>query len=83
MSDENESLEKRVCAVAARTFEVDFGSVAPELARGSLQAWDSIGHLNLMMDLEREFSVRFSTRQIEQLQSLTEIVAALVKENVR
>lgn len=78
-----DNLQDQVCAVVARTFEVDRDKVTLDLSHGQLQAWDSMGHLNLMMELERTFSVRFSTQQIAQLRSVSEIVSALAKETKR
>ena len=37
-------------------------------------AWDSVQHLNLMLDLEQTFGVRFEPEDVEQMQSIGLIV---------
>jgi acyl carrier protein len=41
--------------------------------------WDSVMHLNLILALEAEFGVRFSTAEIPQLTSIGKIRARLEK----
>ena len=41
--------------------------------------WDSVMHLNLILALEAEFGVRFSTTEIPQLTSIAKIRARLEK----
>lgn len=62
--------DRRVADVAAKVFHV----LATELDRdthlGSLEAWDSLGHLQLIVTIESEFKVRFQTERIPELTTL-------------
>jgi len=73
-------LNPRLVDIAAKILGVPEESLTPETGVGDLDAWDSLGHLRLMMELEHEFKVRFSTEQIRQLTSLSEIQNALLIE---
>jgi acyl carrier protein len=42
-------------------------------------AWDSIRHLQLVMELEQVFGVNFSPTQIAEMTSLSSIVDVLAK----
>jgi acyl carrier protein len=70
-------LSPRLIDIATRVFGVEGASLMPETGVGDLDAWDSLGHLRLMMELEHEFNVRFSTEQIRRLTSLAAIQNAL------
>lgn len=39
-----------------------------------IQAWDSLMHVNLVLGVEREFGVRFSSSQVATLQTVGELV---------
>ena len=79
MSGEDTVLCEKVCDVVARTFDVDSTSVTTDLGIGEVDAWDSLGHLTLMMEVERAFSVRFSTEQIGQPKTVSEIAQLLTQ----
>ncbi len=72
---ENALLYKRVCAAASRALGVEPSVITPDDRLGSIEAWDSVGHLTLMMEVEKEFAVRFSTDQIAQSRAIREVVA--------
>lgn len=76
MSNET-NLFERVRNVVARTFRVSPETVNAEASLGQLPGWDSFGHLNLMMEIEREFSVRFPTDKINQTKTVGEICELL------
>jgi acyl carrier protein len=47
------------------------------LALGAFEAWDSLGHFNLMMALEEAYGVRFSMDEMVALKSIALITQAL------
>ena len=77
MSANASPLYDGVCQVVARTFEVDHSSITAETGVGRLEAWDSLGHLRLMMEIEAEFDVRFSTQQIGRPKTVAELCQLL------
>lgn len=74
-------LNPRLISVVARILDVPVTSLTPETGIGDLDAWDSLGHLRLMMELEHIFQIRFSTAQIRELTSLIEIQNVLPIED--
>lgn len=70
-------LNPQLVNIAAKVFDVPADSLSPQTGMGDLEAWDSLGHLRFMMELEREFHARFSTEQIRTLIDLAEIQNAL------
>lgn len=68
-------------AIVADIFEVPLEKVTPQSSPDTIETWDSIHHLNLVLALEQEFGVQFSPEEIEQLLSV-ELIVALVAEKM-
>jgi acyl carrier protein len=77
MNTEPTDTIERVKNVVARTFNASPDVVTAEASLGQLPGWDSLGHLNLMMEIEKEFSVRFPTDKINQPATVAEICELL------
>lgn len=73
-------LSPKLVQLTAKVLKVPEADLTPEVGIGDLDAWDSLGHLRLMMEIEHEYHIRFSTEQIHQLVSLAEIQTALPAE---
>lgn len=68
---------ERVRDVVARTFGIERACITPEAGVGILEEWDSLGHLVLMLEVEREFNVRFTADEIGAPQNVTEMCELL------
>ena len=44
-------------AVISTVLNVDIGSIGPDSSRDTIESWDSLRHLNLILALEEEFGV--------------------------
>ena len=77
MTGNDKHLLGRVCSVVARTFNVQAAEVTADSGPANLTAWDSLGHLTLMMEIEKEFRVRFATEQIAKPRSVRDICLLL------
>jgi len=58
----------------------DILAVSPEMLTGqsspkSVESWDSIRHLNLVLALEERFSIQFSPEEMEQMQTIGQITS--------
>lgn len=60
--------------IIALTFGVPAGEITQTTARDDVPAWDSVGHLNLMLALEDAFGL---TLDIEDMARLTSVPAIL------
>lgn len=49
----------------------------PTSSKDTLEAWDSINHLQLIVELEDRLGVSFTKEEIEQLDSVAELTAML------
>lgn len=65
----------RECII--RALNLRSGEYRPDLKIGDVEQWDSVAHLDLMSEIEREFGVRFDLDEITTLTSLPELVDRL------
>lgn len=78
----DQALFDDVRSLFAEIFKVDPSQVEPDSQLGEWPAWDSMGHMDLMVALESRFGVEVNAETISQLTSLPAILAHL-KANSR
>ncbi len=76
------SVLSRVSATVADIFQLPAADIRPETSPDTIEAWDSLQHLNLVLALEQEFGIQFSPEEIEQLLSV-ELIADLLAEKLQ
>lgn len=52
-----------------------------ELEINQVEGWDSLGHLNLILAIEDEFKIKFTTSQIIEIISIKKIIKT-IKEKI-
>ena len=67
----------RVREILARVFQLSAAEAAADLRMGLHPRWNSMGHMQLIMEIEKEFGVRFPTYEIAELQSTESIIKAV------
>jgi acyl carrier protein len=72
-----DSVKFRECII--RALNLHNGEYRPDLKIGDIEQWDSVAHLDLMSEIEREFDVRFDLDEITTLTSLPELLSRLEK----
>jgi acyl carrier protein len=60
-------MENRIKQVMASVFNVDASSIDETASPETIAEWDSLKHMNLVLALEEEFSVSFSSDQIVEM----------------
>ena len=50
------------------------------LKLGSYKEWDSLNHFNLLLQIEKDFKIKFSTRDFSILKSVKQIIKVLNKK---
>lgn len=61
------STTEKIKAVMAVVFEIDSDKIIEDSTPGSIENWDSIRHMNLIVALEEEFEISFSDDEITDL----------------
>ncbi len=76
------TLEERLANIFANAFGLDNSKFALHLAPEEVPNWDSIGHMNLVMDLEKEFNQQFEVDEIMEMSSPQKILEILKARGV-
>ena len=74
-------MKEKVFHVVSQVFGVQIDELSEDSSPDTIQAWDSLKHMNLVLALEEEFGVRFSDEKIMQMLSvglITEAVQELI-----
>lgn len=73
-------MEQRILDVLKETFELD--SVDTTCSQQTCEAWDSMGSLNLAVELEVEFRISLTPQEIASLHSYVDILNILKTKSI-
>ena len=73
---------ERVRSVFREVFEDKGLEVFPEMTARDVDTWDSFNHINLVISIETEFAIRFTTEEIGNLQNVDDLVELLIRKGV-
>lgn len=76
MSDIREKCTK----VMSKVFEVDASRINDETSPDSLPQWDSLGHVQMVLGLEKMFSIKISPEEGIDLETFKMIVDCIEKK---
>jgi acyl carrier protein len=70
-------LFERVRGIAADVLQVPAAQLTPDSSTETVESWDSVHHLNLVLALEQEFDLQFEPEEMDQMHSISHIVNVL------
>jgi len=76
-------LSERLAAIYEKVFGVETGEFSPNLTPEEVLRWDSLGHMNLVMELEDVFGVHFEVDEITEMTSVGKIIEILQSKGVK
>jgi acyl carrier protein len=71
--------EQRIQQAVARALNMAVPDPSTPLQMGSTPGWDSMGHMMVVMELEKEFDTRFLPYQLPELVDVPSIAKMLVQ----
>ncbi len=72
--------ERRLREVFRRVFHQPGLELRPELSARDVPGWDSLNHVTLVIEVERELGVRFGSHEVEALHCVGDLVALLERK---
>ena len=72
-------MEQKVIEIIARILGVDIEDVEMDTSIGDLPGWDSLHHLQIIVELQNEFNVKYSQEDLAELEDVSDLIA-LTKE---
>ena len=70
-------LLEKVRGIAADVLQVGTGEITPQSSTETIEGWDSLRHLSLILAFEQEFGVQFEPEDIDSMNSVERIVGGL------
>lgn len=68
------SVSDQIRTIASDIFGVSADKITPASTPETIETWDSIQHLNLVLALEEKFGLQLSPEEIEQMKSMGEVI---------
>ena len=75
----NPTFFSRTQRIVADIFNLPLEQITLASSPDTIEAWDSLQHLNLVLALEQEFGLQFTPEEIEQMLSV-ELIVDLLQE---
>ena len=71
-----DDIEKRIKRIIADTLKVENSAIEDDTAIGDLPEWDSLHHLQIISEIEKEFGFMFTPDVMMDLEDVSDIVHA-------
>jgi len=75
-------LADRLANIFDDVFGLEKEKFSPDLVPEDVAHWDSIGHMNMVMELEKEFAQQFEVDEIMEMSSTAKIIEILRAKGV-
>jgi len=70
-------MEERVKQIMADIFDINPKKINKSTSMDNVDSWDSLKHINLILELEQEFKISLDTKEIESMLSFDDILKTL------
>lgn len=67
-------MEERIRQIMAEVFEVKVSDLPESFIQSDIENWDSLHHLNLIVELESAFDVSFEPEEINEMVSFEKVL---------
>jgi len=78
----NAELDEKITDLLATVFDIDKDLITTTSNVDSLEKWDSINHMHLVVALEEEFDIEFKDDEAVELISF-ELISSYLKEKIK
>lgn len=73
------SIEKRVKEVISKVLNLEEDTIVNTLSTGDVEQWDSVGNLNLIEELQKEFDVQIPFEDLFDLTTVQDFINEIKK----
>ncbi len=75
-------MDKRLEKVIREVFPIETDTIDENWTSDDIPDWDSVGHLNLIMEIEKTFDIKIEIEEMFEVEKLADIIPILQKRNV-
>jgi len=77
-----ESIISEVISILSDLFNVSPEELGPDSSPDTVEGWDSVQHVNIVLDLEQRFNICLSPPEIEAMVSVN-LIADIVRKKIQ
>lgn len=70
-------MKERAFRVFSEVMDVPLESITEDSTAESIESWDSLQHMNLILALEEEFDVQFNDEHVMEMDSVNRMIEVL------
>ncbi len=74
------SLHKKIKVVLKKTFKISENKISIKSSNKTIPNWDSISHLNLIIEIEKQFKIKIKPEEAYKLDSFESILKFLKRK---
>ena len=74
---EDVEIRARLTEIFREVFDDESIEISNEMTAKDVEEWDSLNHINLIVAVERNFKVRFTTKEVTNVANVGEFIALL------
>ena len=74
-------MENKIIGIIAKILEVELEEVELDTAIGDLPEWDSLHHLQIIAELEKEYGIKYVAEDLAELEDVSDLIS-LTKEMI-
>ena len=74
-------MEQKIIGIIAKILEVELEEVELDIVIGDLPEWDSLHHLQIIAELEKEYGIKYAAEDLAELEDVSDLIA-LTKEMI-
>lgn len=67
-------MNDKVRSIMANVFRTDIANITEDLNQKDVNFWDSLRHLNLVIELEEKFNVSFEPEEISEMVTFKNVI---------
>ena len=70
-------INEKLRNICAKIFNITKDEVSPDISKSSTPEWDSLNHLMLLTEIEKELKIKFTASETVKIKSISDIEAIL------
>jgi len=72
-------MDDRLTRIFSDVFDIDAALITPDASPDTIDDWDSLSHINMVLAIEGEFGIKFTMTEVAQLTRYDKIMALITE----
>lgn len=71
----------KITGIFREVLELPNVVLTPQTVAADVKGWDSISHIDIVVRVEKEFAIKFTLREIQNLSKLGDLVELIIRKS--